>query len=574
VTSKVPRNVVVVCSDDDLGSLIVRFGDQEARSIGLALVLDEHDRLKGVMNHSDVVRALASGRSLSSPVGDAMTSEPVTAHWTASSAQILWAVRDQLVNRSDGNKDITRYVPLLDDEGRVVEVVDLLAMSAGFRRIRESVEVFGLGFVGLTLSVALASRGHQVTGLDISPEVVECLRNGEPHVHEPRLAGALRKALQSKNIRFLLSPDERHSRFKIIAVGTPVDSDGTISLEAISLVSEVVGKRLRSGDVVLLRSTVPVGTSDTFIRPILEAMSGLRAGRDFALAFCPERTTEGQAMKELSSLPQIVGGFTDGCTERATSFWQTLTDSVIRVESMEAAELVKLINNGFRDLSFAFANGVALCADQFNIDAKRLIDAANEGYPRNTIPGPSPGVGGYCLTKDPYLYAHNPGAIHGRLSKLGREVNDLAATYPLEHVRRFCERFELQLAGLSVLIVGLAFKGLPETNDTRGSVARSIADTLLALGARVRVYDTVLGSSGVGSEGYEFVDLLDGARSADCVMILNNHPANVRDGLVECFSDRRVLVFDGWSLLSREDIERNAGALYGTMGYLTPSPAL
>jgi len=153
----------------------------------------------------------------------------------------------------------------------------------------------------------------------------------------------------------------------------------------------------------MLRSTVPVGTTRKQVIPVLEHYSGLAAGSGFHIAFCPERTVEGQAIQELSSLPQIVGGLTEACTEKAVSFWSTLTDTVVRVDALEAAELVKLINNSYRDLSFAFANEFALLADRYNIDATRLIAAANEGYPRDKIPRPSPGVGGYCLTKDPVV---------------------------------------------------------------------------------------------------------------------------------------------------------------------------
>ena len=170
-------------------------------------------------------------------------------------------------------------------------------------------------------------------------------------------------------------------------------------------------------------------------------------------------------MQELTSLPQIVGGLTNTCAEKSTAFWQTLTDGVVRVDSLEASELVKLVNNGYRDISFAFANGLALLADRFNLDASRIISAANEGYPRNPIPRPSPGVGGYCLTKDPYLYSSvDCESPHSLLSRQGRSVNEKAALYPVEAVNNFYE-CGLSTSALNILIVGIAFKGLPETND-------------------------------------------------------------------------------------------------------------
>ena len=136
--------------------------------------------------------------------------------------------------------------------------------------------------------------------------------------------------------------------------------------------------------LVMLRSTVPVGSTRNTVLPILENTSNLTAGVDFHIAFSPERTVEGAAMSELTTLPQVVGGLTPKCLEKAISFWRSLTDSVISAESLEAAELVKLINNSYRDLSFAFANGFSLLADKYNLDANRIIGIANEGVTQET----------------------------------------------------------------------------------------------------------------------------------------------------------------------------------------------
>jgi UDP-N-acetyl-D-mannosaminuronic acid dehydrogenase len=571
MTSSLEQLVVLARPDEQLQPIIARMGRGGERIFGIALVVDEHMVLQGIINNGDVLRLLADGVSLESPVREVMVREPITAPADATDEQILQTVRSQLFRRTGGKKDVTRYVPLIDPHGVVRDVVDVFSLLARSPRQGDHVEVYGLGFVGLTLGVALAGRGHFVTGIDTNGPLVEQLLAGEPHVFEPRLPEMMRRALDDKQLVFRSSPGDEHHRVVIIAVGTPVEDDGSASLSALQAVCKIVGPRLNRGDLVMLRSTVPVGTTRGFVRELLEGCSNLKAGEGFHLAFTPERAVEGQAMQELSSLPQIVGGYSSRCAEMASAFWQTLTDSVVRVDGLEAAELVKLINNSYRDLSFAFANGLALLADRFNLDAARVINSANEGYPRNPIPKPSPGVGGYCLTKDPFLYAAaDREAGHGMLSQYGRMVNQEAGHYPVQVVSRFAERLGRPLSGLSVLLVGIAFKGWPETNDLRGSTGVDVARELVLKGCEVMGFDAVADDASIRDLGITPVALHDAAGRCDALLILNNHPDNVQDGLIARLQGRLTLLFDGWSQLDRHEVEQYEGITYATMGYMTP----
>ena len=563
--------VVLAQPYESLKSIITRMGRGGESMFGLALVVDERMVLKGVINNGDVMRLLADGIALERPASEVMVRQPITASFNASDQEILQTVRLKLFRRTAGKKDVTRYVPLIDENGVVRDVVDIYTVLSRSPKQGEHIEVYGLGFVGLTLAVALAGRGHFVTGIDTNGPLVKQLLAGNPHVFEPRLPDMLRRALSDDLVVFRTTPAEEHHRIVVIAVGTPVEDDGSVSLSALEATCEVVGQRLRQGDLIMLRSTVPVGTTSGLVREILESGSGLKAGDEFHLAFTPERTVEGQAMQELTLLPQIVGGLTNRCAEMATAFWQTLTDSVVLVDSLEAAELVKLINNGYRDLSFAFANGLALLADNFNLDANRVIAAANEGYPRNPIPKPSPGVGGYCLTKDPFLYASvDPKGCHGLLSCQGREVNRLAGLYPVQVVLRFAERIGRSVSELSIVVVGLAFKGLPETNDLRGSSGVDVCRELLLHGCEVLGSDAIVEDKAIEALGIKPVKLHEAAERCDAMLILNNHPGNVPNGLIKRLHGRPALLFDGWSLLDRREVEQYKGIIFATMGYMTP----
>ena len=193
-------------------------------------------------------------------------------------------------------------------------------------------------------------------------------------------------------------------------------------------------------------------------------------------------------------MPQVIGGLTKKCTQKACEFWSTLSGSVVQVSSLEAAELVKLANNTYRDLSFAFANEVALKADKFNINAFDLIKAANDGYPRNKISLPSPGVGGYCLTKDPILFGSNPNGLASEktLGNYGRLVNEKAGLYPVKVLERFSKKIKKSLVEMNILLIGLAFKGTPDTEDMRGSIALEIFANLKNKVHEIASWDAVI----------------------------------------------------------------------------------
>jgi nucleotide sugar dehydrogenase len=563
--------VVVALPGERVQDVADRMASGRTLHYGVALVLDEGGRLLGLFNDGDLLRLVARGEDLDRPIAEVMTTAPIVMPVGLDDETLIARVRAETAARLGARKDLVEHVPLVDDAGVVVDVVNaklLVARRPGQARL---VEVHGLGFVGLTLAVALASRGHRVHGVDVDAGLVARLSEGRPHVHEPRLPELLRRALADGRLTLSTEPADEPRRVAIVAVGTPVDDDGRPDDGALVTVATSIGTRLQRGALVLLRSTVPVGTTRALVVPLLERASGLVAGRDFHVAFTPERTAEGAAMQELLTLPQIVGGLTEACASAAGDFWSTLTDGIVRVDGLEAAELVKLVNNSFRDLSFAFANGVALLADRYNLDARRLINAANEGYPRNPVARPSPGVGGYCLTKDPFLFgAVDPSSGHALLSAQGRRINEEAARYPVRVLDRFAERTGRDPTSLTVCLVGVAFKGWPETSDLRGSASVTVAAELLARGVRVLAFDAVVEDAALVALGLEPVALTDGLARADAVLVMNDHPDNVAADVVSALAGRDALLFDGWGLFDRREVEAHDGLVYATMGYVTP----
>ena len=243
------------------------------------------------------------------------------------------------------------------------------------------VTVIGLGYVGLTLAVAMADSGFEIMGVEVRQDVIDMLARGEPHFFEPRLKDKLERVVRRGSFRFSREPVPSFgSSVYIITVGTPLDKDGKIQLRFIEQASQQVAAVLKDGDLVVLRSTVKLGTARSVVHRVLSA-----TGKRFDIAVCPERTLEGRALLELHELPQVIGADTPDTRYRCAQLFSILTPTTVTVESLEAAELVKLIDNTYRDVTFAFANEVAKLCGRLGVSASSVIAAGKLGYPRTNV---------------------------------------------------------------------------------------------------------------------------------------------------------------------------------------------
>src|SRR5204863_8540427 len=259
------------------------------------------------------------------------------------------------------------------------------------------VAAVGPAYAALPLSVALAKKGVTVLGYDREPRVVGALQTGRPHLYEPGVAEELPVLLEER-LRVVSELPREPVDGAVLCVSTPVDPvTREPVLEPLRDAARAVAAAFDSDTLVVVRSTVPVGASRAVVLPELVA----RWGRA-RLAFCPERTIQGQALRELEELPQVVGGLDDASAEAAAALFARVTPRVVRVSSLEAAELVKLVNNCHTDLIYSFGNEVALLAERAGLDPLEVIRAANVDYPRPDLSRPGY-VGGGCLSKDPYI---------------------------------------------------------------------------------------------------------------------------------------------------------------------------
>lgn len=538
---------------------------------GIALVVDREKYVKGVISDGDIRRATLRGIPLDAPAETIMITDPITVRQGLSGSEMIKEITKKL-NSTDRikNKKIEKVI-IVDESGRIEDVITIFDLWKKNEMSIKNICVIGLGYVGLTLAVSLADVGFTVAGIDKNPAVITTLGQGKPHFHEQGLDTILKHRI-NKSFSVHSTFDSIASDVYIICVDTPVDEFHIPKMENLKNACESIGKIVKRDDLVILRSTVPIGTSRTVVLPILEERSGLRCGTDFFLAFAPERTLAGKALEELRTLPQIVGGFNEISADMASNIFKRLTPTIVTAGSLEAAEMIKLMDNSYRDLIFAFSNELALVCDKFNLDTVKLIRAANEGYVRNRIPLPSPGVGGSCLTKDPYILIHNARqkGYTLKLTRSAREINEFMPLFIAEKIFNFLDVHNIAHSRAKMFIMGFAFKGSEETSDIRKSPAIELLAHLRSMhpDSPIYGYDAVVQPEVIRDLGVLPCDIDTGFEDADVVVIMNNHKS---------FSDMDIyahlekmhkpgLFFDGWHTFPKEIISNVEGIFYGGLG--------
>ena len=331
--------------------------------------------------------------------------------------------------------------------------------------------VMGLGFVGLTLAVTLADIGFEVYGIELRKDIVNLLKRGKPHFFEPGLEGRLKSQIKSKKLKIFQKIEENFDvSIYIITVGTPIKKNYQVNKEMMERVCKEISAFTKSNDLVILRSTVEVGTTKKMTKRFFN-QPDLKVG----VAFCPERTIEGNAMIELRKLPQIVGSDEMEVTSRVSQFFSFMTPTVVKVSNSETAELIKLVDNCQRDVNFALSNEIAEISDKYSVSAYEVINSGKLGYPRTNLPNPGP-VGGPCLEKDSYILKNGLNNLNyfPKIIMGSRDVNEQQPKRSISLLKKLYDKKIRFKSNIQVTISGIAFKGIPETNDLRGTMALPI----------------------------------------------------------------------------------------------------
>jgi UDP-N-acetyl-D-mannosaminuronic acid dehydrogenase len=422
--------------------------------------------------------------------------------------------------------------------------------------------VIGLGYIGLPTASTFAAAGVNVLGVDIQPQVIETLNRGEIHIHEPGLQEAFHKAHHGGKFRAALQPEAADAF--IIAVPTPFKDNETgeykgakyklADMRAVTSAAESIVPHLRKGNLVVLESTSPPRTTMELVAPILEK-SSLKAGSDFHLCYSPERVLPGQILKELIENARVIGGATPESAQAGADLYSIFVKGQIVQTDATTAEMVKLMENTSRDINIAIANEFSRLADKFGVDVWEAIRLANL-HPRINILNPGPGVGGHCISVDPWFFVEAAPELTPLIYH-SRQVNDAQPHFVADVVKRaFFAQAAIPggeesaqngyaaasaLKGKRIAALGLAYK--PNVDDLRESPANEVVRLLQQEGAQVKAWEPFKPEAQLA--GIEMASSLEDAlKEADAILLLVNHTqfANLTPAEIASKTPARIVI--------------------------------
>ena len=399
-------------------------------------------------------------------------------------------------------------------------------------RIRRRIErrearvaILGLGYVGLPLAMEFVRAGYDVTGLDVDAARVDTLNAGKSHVGDVP-SSVVRAAVRSGRFRASTDFDRiREADAVSLCVPTPLGKTRDPDMSFVESAARAVAARLHPGLLVVLESTTYPGTTSEVLLPLL-AGDGKRVGKDFHLAFSPERVDPGNPVWNVRNTPKVIGGITPECTEVASLLYSKVVDRVVPVSGAAAAEMVKLLENTFRSVNIGLVNEVALMCDKLGLDVWEVIDAASTkpfGFLRFT---PGPGIGGHCIPIDPLYLSWKLRSLNyqARFIELADAINSRMPDHVVEKLALALNDRRRAVKGSKVLVLGVAYK--PDVADLRESPALEIIRLLRERGASVRTCDPHVGPFRVGTEEYRPVACSPRElRAADAVVVATHHAA-------------------------------------------------
>jgi len=420
---------------------------------------------------------------------------------------------------------------------------------------QEKISVIGLGYVGMPLAVAFAKK-VDVIGFDVNEEKIRLYRQGKDPTNEVGDDAIKNTTVEFTNDEAML----KKAKFHIIAVPTPVRLDKTPDLSPVISASEIVGRNLTRGSIVVYESTVYPGVTEDICIPVLEKESGLKCGPDFKVGYSPERINPGDKVHRLENIVKIVSGIDEETLEEIASVYEMIIEAgVHRVSSIKVAEAAKVVENSQRDINIAFMNELAMVFDRMNIDTKEVIDAMNTKW--NAL-GFYPGlVGGHCIGVDPYYFIYEAQKLgyHSQIILSGRKINDGMGIFVADAIIKKLILANKVVKKAKVAILGITFK--ENCPDTRNSKVVDIIKRLQEYGINPVVADPIADADETKKEyGIDLVGL-DSIKDADCVVFAVPHNElknltweQIDSMFLKCDNSEKIIV-DVRSIFDRKELE-------------------
>lgn len=423
---------------------------------------------------------------------------------------------------------------------------------------KKNIGVLGLGYVGLTLSITLAKSKFNVVGIENNKKILKKLKKGNAHFYEENIDIDFQRVLKKKKI--ILSEkisDLKNCDVIFITLGTPIDENKKVLLQNLFTTSKKLSKVIKKNCVVGLRSTVRLFTSK-------KIFNILNKYRPVHLAMCPERTIEGSALKEIYRLPQIIGSPSKQALQILSFIFRKISSKIIRFPTYEEAELLKLIDNSYRDVRFGFANELSRISEYYGIDVLNVIKNIKVKYPRTNVALPGI-VGGPCLTKDSYILKDSVRKkINLPIIESARKTN---SNFPLEIIEMIRKKMPFIE---SILICGLAFKGQPQTDDIRGSMSYPIIGHInLKFKIKPDLFDNLVSKKDISKKlktNKFFKNHKDIKKRYDLILILNNNPFWKKVGKknFKKILSKKGIIYDFWSSFNQNEFKEKKYFSYGS----------
>ncbi|MCM1990502.1 nucleotide sugar dehydrogenase [Oceanirhabdus seepicola] len=374
--------------------------------------------------------------------------------------------------------------------------------------MKATICVVGLGYIGLPTSAMFASHGHEVIGVDVNNEVIEQLNRGKIIIEEPYLDILVQAAVTSGNLKAQLEPCEADAF--IIAVPTPITKDKKADMKYVKAATESIVPYIKKGNVVILESTSPTGTTEGIMKPILER-SGLKIGEDLYLGHSPERVLPGQILMELVNNNRIIGGINKESAQKIKELYNTFVKGEMYLTTATTAEMCKMMENTYRDVNIALANELAKISENIGINAWEVIDLCNK-HPRVNLHQPGPGVGGHCLAVDPWFIVEKVPEL-AKIIKLSRETNDSMPHYIFDKIESLLKDVK---GKKKVTILGITYK--PNIDDMRESPIVELIELLEKANYDISVVDPYV-------KEYKYLenDIRKACNGSDLIFLGVNH---------------------------------------------------
>lgn len=416
--------------------------------------------------------------------------------------------------------------------------------------MKKKICIVGLGYIGLPTATMFSCYGHKVIGVDVNEKVVNNINKGKIIIEEPNLEELVEDVVKKGNLIASISPKE--SDVFIISVPTPIKDDKTSDMSYVISATKSIVKYLKEGNIVVLESTSPVGTTEEVVKPIIEE-SGLKVGRDIMLGYCPERVIPGKIIYELKSNDRVIGGIDKKSAEEIRKIYKTIVDGNIYLTDCKTAELCKLMENTYRDVNIALSNELLLICDKLNINVWEVIEYSNK-HPRVNLHTPGPGVGGHCLAVDPWFIIEKEPEL-SNIIKSSRLLNDSMPEYVYNKIDKILQKDKSK----KITILGITYKA--NTDDMRESPIIKLIDKLLKNNYNVKVFDPYIKDFQINCQS-----ILEACKDSDLLILGVNHDYFKNLPLDEIKTTMKGnLILDTRNFLDKEEVEKS-GFIYKLLG--------